>query len=103
MSARLVTRDGEAGVPRPDLPAAQPHRHDRSPGLPVGEDPVVDKLRVVPNLTYWLTEPDGEPEQVQVLSTTVHPDPTNPRVLIRSVDGDDHSEREVDAKFLSGM
>jgi len=62
---------------------------------------VVDKLRVVPNLTYWLTEPDGVPEQVEVLSTTVHPDPTNPRVLIRSVDGEDHSEREVDAKFLS--
>lgn len=58
----------------------------------------MDKLLVVPNVVYWLTEPNGEREQVEVISTTVHPDPTNPRVLIRGVD---RSEREVDARFLS--
>ena len=61
----------------------------------------MNKLQVVPNVTYWLTEPGREREQVEVVSTTVHPDPTNPRVLVRSVDGADRSEREVDAKFLS--
>lgn len=61
----------------------------------------MNKLEVLPDVTYWLTEPGRARERVEVISTTVHPDPTNPRVLVRGVDGADRSEREVDAKFLS--